>query len=466
MPTGEASLPSHMQPVSMRRGFAWTLVSNVVFALSQWGILAVLVKAGSQEIVGQFAIGLAISTPLFMFAGLELRILLATDRTKAFAFNQYLTLRLVGGTLAMALATGIAYWNYPHATAMVVVAVSFGKLIELIADTFHGLLQSYERMDRVSRSTLMHGITSCGFLAAAILITQSVFIATMMAAIGRLLVLVLYDIRVSSPFRGIRVDTHASADPTEDASKTKPSRDKRRSIVLAILGMPLAIKVLLISLNNNAARYFVAAFCGLAGLGVFVPVTAVATAGTSITRALNQAVAAPLAACRAAGDFVAFRGIVIRLLAVYAFIGGVGISIALMFGAQILTFLFRVEYAAYSHVLVLAMIAATVQFLAGILDLSMITLRKVNVLVPLSCLTLGLVTFTCWLWVPVYGMSGAAAALSVSRLPRLFAMGWIVWRETQPLEALVETNGTQAIHKNGIPVDEVNEPKPLDEIAA
>jgi O-antigen/teichoic acid export membrane protein len=463
-PTGalasEGELPSDMQPVSVRRGFTWTLVSNVVFALSQWGILAVLAKSGSQQMVGQFALGLAISTPLFMFAGLELRILLATDRTNAFSFKQYLSIRLVGGLLALSLATGIAYWNYPSATAMVVVAVSFGKLVELVADTFHGLLQSYERMDHVSRSTLMHGVVSCAFLAAAIVITQSVFVATMMAAVGRLLILLVYDIGVSSPFRALRISAESTESNRLSNDSDKPAPPRNR-LTLAILGAPLAIKVLLISLNNNAARYFVAAYCGLAGLGLFVPVTAVATAGTSITRALNQAVATPLAACRAVGDFAAFRVIVIRLLCLYTVIGVIGISIASAFGDKILTFLFRAEYAAYAHVLVLAMIAATVQFLAGILDLSMITLRRVNVLVPLSCVTLGLVTLTCWLWVPTYGMSGAAAALSVSRLPRLFAMAWIVWRETKPQESEHACDAfTNAVSKTQ---EQIEQP---DEIAA
>lgn len=462
--TGKGSLPSHMQPLSIRRGFTWTLTSNVVFAISQWGILAVLAKAGSQHIVGQFAIGLAISTPIFMFAGLELRILLATDRVNSFAFRHYLLLRLIGGGLAMAISTAIAYWQYPESTALVIVAVSFGKLVEMIVDTYHGLLQSFERMDHVSRSTFMHGIVSCGFLAVAIVVTQSVFVATMMSAIGRLMILIMYDIPVSSPFRSIRVSGSEQDATSTDAGAESVAASIRSSLRLAILGMPLAIKVLLISLNNNVARYFVAAFCGLSGLGLFVPITAVSTAGTSITRALNQAVAAPLAVCKAAGDFAMFRLIVTRLMAIYAVVGLCGIGVATLFGGPLLGLLFLPEYAAYSNVLVLGMVAATVQFFAGILDLAMIALRRVNILVPLSFLTLALVTLTCWLWVPTYGMSGAALSLSVCRLPRLFTMGWIVWKETRPLESL----GAAASNDGRIAIGPhlLDPGKPIEELAA
>ncbi len=53
---GTASFP---QPLSLRTNVAWTIAGNVIYAASQWGVLIVLARLGSQEAVGQFGLALA-----------------------------------------------------------------------------------------------------------------------------------------------------------------------------------------------------------------------------------------------------------------------------------------------------------------------------------------------------------------------------------------------------------------------
>ena len=54
--------------LSLRANFSWTFVGNVVYAGCQWAMLVVLAKLGTPEMVGQFALGLAISGPVIMLA--------------------------------------------------------------------------------------------------------------------------------------------------------------------------------------------------------------------------------------------------------------------------------------------------------------------------------------------------------------------------------------------------------------
>jgi len=56
------------KPFPLRVNFSWTLVGNIVYAGCQWGMLTVLAKIGTTEMVGQFALGLAITAPVFMFS--------------------------------------------------------------------------------------------------------------------------------------------------------------------------------------------------------------------------------------------------------------------------------------------------------------------------------------------------------------------------------------------------------------
>src|SRR5580700_4270976 len=92
---------SGSQPRSIRANFAWTLAGYAVYAGCQWGMLVALAKLGTPAMVGQFALGLAATAPLLMFANLQLRTVLATDTRGEYAFSDYLGLRLSSTLLAL-----------------------------------------------------------------------------------------------------------------------------------------------------------------------------------------------------------------------------------------------------------------------------------------------------------------------------------------------------------------------------
>ena len=83
------------KPLSLARNFSWTLIGSGLYAFCQWGMLVVLAKLCSTQMVGQFALGLAITAPVFMFAGLNLRTVQVTDARRDFQFGDYLGLRLL-----------------------------------------------------------------------------------------------------------------------------------------------------------------------------------------------------------------------------------------------------------------------------------------------------------------------------------------------------------------------------------
>src|SRR5512143_2641504 len=68
--------------LSLRRNFSWTLAGNIVYAGCQWGVLVILAKLGTPEMVGQFALGLAVTAPVIIFANLALRGVQVTDANR------------------------------------------------------------------------------------------------------------------------------------------------------------------------------------------------------------------------------------------------------------------------------------------------------------------------------------------------------------------------------------------------
>ena len=101
-PEGHIPFPraqkSHVHPsmpaVPIRRSVTWTGIGDALYAACQWGLLMVLARLGTPEMVGQFALALAVTAPVIIFSNLGLRPLQSTDACHQFAFGDYLTLRL------------------------------------------------------------------------------------------------------------------------------------------------------------------------------------------------------------------------------------------------------------------------------------------------------------------------------------------------------------------------------------
>lgn len=83
----KSKLQQSFEPLSLRQNFSWTFVGNVVYAACQWGMLVALTKLGTPEMVGQFTLGLAVTSPVFLFSNLQLRTLMATDAKQEYHFS-------------------------------------------------------------------------------------------------------------------------------------------------------------------------------------------------------------------------------------------------------------------------------------------------------------------------------------------------------------------------------------------
>src|SRR5215471_13039004 len=82
-----------IEGLTLRLNFVWALAGNISYALCQWGMIVALAKMSSSFMVGQFSLGLAISTPVLMFTNLQLRSVQATDVKRFYSFGSYLGLR-------------------------------------------------------------------------------------------------------------------------------------------------------------------------------------------------------------------------------------------------------------------------------------------------------------------------------------------------------------------------------------
>jgi O-antigen/teichoic acid export membrane protein len=406
-------MQQQQQPLTLRRNFSWTFVGNLVYAGSQWGMLVVLAKLGSPEMVGQFTLGLAVTAPVVMFTNLQLRGIQATDARNQYIFSDYLGLRLIMIGLALLLIAGIAFTaGYRWETKLVILLMGLAKAFESISDVFYGLLQQYEQMDRIAMSLMIKGPLSLIALGSGVYLTGSVLWGVVGLAVAWALILVGYDARNGTlTLKAIFQSRSIAFDYKDWQDVLRPHWKIKTLIKLAWFALPLGLVMMLISLNTNIPRYFVERYLGERELGIFAAMTYFQVVGTMVVSALGQAASPRLAQYYADGKDQAFRKLLLKLVGIAALLGGTAVLLVLIAGRQILTLVYGSEYANYSDLFAWLMVAAGLGYIASILGYAATAMRRIRYQ-PVALCAATFVSFcTCYYFISANGLWGATISV-------------------------------------------------------
>lgn len=387
---------------------SWGLFGSVTYAGCQWVMLVMLAKLGTAEMMGQFALGFAVAAPVFLLARLSLREVLVTDARGEHPFGDYLVLRLittVAGLLVISGIAGLASYNWETRSAIFLVGVV--KAVESVVDVLYGLMQKHERMDLIARSTVTRGVLSLLVFGAAVHLLGSVLWGLVLISAVSALVLATYDLPAAARLPGtglaprwVRIDL------------TRLTR----------LSWPLGVTTMLISLSVMIPRYFVEHYRGEQELGAFVAMSYLTLVGSTVVNTLGGVVSPRLARYYAAGDRASVCRALAALVALGTAIGGAGVVIAATWGREILTAVYRSEYAEQDGAFTLIMAAAGVAYVASFLGHAMMAARLFRVQMPLFAGVAGTALVTCAALVPAHGLVGAATANIVTITAQLLGV--------------------------------------------
>ena len=374
-------------------------------------MLAVLAKLGSTTMVGYFALGLAVTAPVYMLTNLNLRGIQSTDARREYQFGHYLGLRLLAIPLAFLIIVGVVVVSgYSRESAAVILVVGVAKAFESVSDVFYGLLQQHERMDRIAISMIAKGILSLAALGAGVYATHNVLWGALGLAIVWALLLVGYDMRNGALMlrRSTRAAPIGPQGPLAGLRALHPLWERALLKRLVYLTLPIGIVMMVGSLSVNIPRYAIERYLGSSELGIFAAMSYVLVAGTTVTSALGQAASPRLSQYFAAGRRSAFRSLLLRLLGVGAVLGSSGMLIGIVAGHTILTLLYRPEYAHYLNVFVWLLVAAGFSYVASFLGYGLTSARYLKIQVPISGAVVVCMATGSILLIPRYGMIAAA----------------------------------------------------------
>ena len=383
----------------LRHSFSWTFAGYAAQAACQWGMLVVLAKLGSKQIVGQYAWGLAVTAPVMLLANLQLREVQATDAREQFRFGHYLALRLAAIAAALLAVVGIVAAVSPsRQAAIVALLVAGSKAFDGVADVLFGRLQRLERMKPIATTLIVNGAVSLAAMAILMALTRSVVWAAAGSLLGSAAALAAV----------ARATARVSDEPM------RPRWDGAALRQLAWLALPLGVVALLHSLNANVPRYFVEHHFGEGTLGVYAAMVYVVTAGTTVTMALAQSAAPRLAQRFAGGDFAAFRRLLLKMVATGAALGLAGVAVAAVAGRQLLALVYRPEYADAAPVFVWLMAGGAVGYAASFLNTAMVAARAVRANAVLIAIVASVCAAASAALIPRYGLTGAAWAVGLT----------------------------------------------------
>lgn len=419
--------PAHAH--TLRGNFAWNAVGIIVFSLSQWAVLAVFAKLGTPALVGQIVYGLALTTPLFIIASLQLRQIQATDADNRYRLGQYVGLRVftTGAAIIVALFVACMAWTAGTQLALIVMLLALSKTFDAGSDVLYGLFQQMERMDYVGVSLVLRSVLAFASVVVLLLVSHSAPIALAGMAVSWGAVFMLFDIPVARNL--IRRRTRV---PDAITELRRPIFDLTQLTPLCFEAAPLGVVAFLFAVQAQVPRYVIEGLMNTRELGLFSAAAYLTFIGTALVNALGAPASVRLAQYYVAGARSSFNQLMRKLLLIASALGIAGILVSAIAGSRILALLYTNEYSRMAAVLTMLCAGSALSYLASFLGYGMTALRRYRVQVPMFLGVVMITLLSCYWLTGRYGMMGTAAGVLVGNLGQLLMAAAVVLRTKWP----------------------------------
>jgi O-antigen/teichoic acid export membrane protein len=415
---------------------AWMLVGNLLYGFSQWGQLIALAKIGTIEMVGSFALALAVCVPILMFSSLSLRSLQVTDYKQTHRFLEYVTVRLLTLLLAIIIivAIGVAV-GYSSVVILATALIGGAKAIEYVSDILYASMQQKENMAGIAISMIVRSVISVSSLSLGVYLSHSLLWGALCLLLSSAVILFAYDIpkTLSVADLEFRVVLRETIRFCKELVHLGGHRQLQK---LVKSGLPLGFVLLMVSLNLNIPRYFIKQHLGMRDLAIFSAVATLLAAGSVATNAIGQAAAPRLARSFATGDRRAFKALLLALVVASLGLGALGFVGALLFGQRAMTLLYRPEYSTHPELLMWLMASSGFFYLGSTLGYAVTAVRCFAPQLPLFTAAAVTTGIGCIVLVPRFGLQGAAIAILISSIVQCVGSAFLLWNSCRTADRL------------------------------
>lgn len=378
----------------MLKKISWTFTSNLVTAFVKWLMLIMIAKWLTPADVGVYALALAITSPLALFANMKLRSLYVN--AEAAHYHAYSVARNIVALFSFIALLLLAFFAY-HDAWLIIAMVGLSKLFELVSDFMYALAHRAQDMARLSKQIVIKQ-----------LLLIALFIGSLMWS-HDLLTALTVQVVVQLCYLAVETKLFVKRYPFE--------RTISLSLVWSILalGLPLGITQLVVSFNTFLPRYALELFSTSTMLGYFSAIAYVTVIANILMGAISQNYLHVFKRLYVAGDYRQIQRVLYRDLLGMAVLLCAGLMLAsIVAGKWLLTIIYAADYAAYAWLLPWMCICIFFNALNWNIDTLFLSIGVIKKQLYFALISSAIsIPVTAWL-VYEWGIVGAAGAMSVN----------------------------------------------------
>ena len=372
----------------------WFVGGNFVFAFSQWIFLIFFARMTNQENLGQYALALAIVTPVFAISNLQLRPLYILDvnSEQKYTYTHFYYLRLICSFIALAccLVLGLFF----NVSILVLLLVGLLKFFESYSDIICAYYNAHDQTQLISKSLFLKGMLSV--LAVAVGLYLFDFYTSLILFLMVYLVVWLC---------------------IDNLYIQKTQEIKKISLDLGMMksAIPMGISLGIVTLQSNIPRLFLDQYASIEAVGVFTVLSYFIIVGSIFINSICQYLS-PRLTHAWNHNRAYFKKLLSMALCVAGGLGLIAIFLSYFMGEFVLNLVYGAEYVAYTDAFVLTMVAGFILYLATVLGYTLTAIGFIKQQVYLFSIVLIFSVLVSYLCIPEYGIVGGIYTLIVSYL--------------------------------------------------
>jgi O-antigen/teichoic acid export membrane protein len=222
---------------------------------------------------------------------------------------------------------------------LIMALLSLSKSFESMSDIIYGKFQKLDRMDYISISMMVKGVSSFLLFYTLLMITRDLICALLGMTFVWAAVLFFYDLKI-----------------LENYSKIGRFERKKTILIfkqLLVLSLPLTITTVLVSISGYMPRYFLEYISGKEAVGLFSVASVPLALINLFNGSIGQTIMNRATLSFQHGKYREFIQLTARVTAIFFFVSTALFLLFVTFGKEIILFLFSKQYVSAVPVMVI-----------------------------------------------------------------------------------------------------------------
>lgn len=364
--------------------------STLLFSFNQWIQVILITRMIGLYEMGLFSYFLAIVAPLVLFSRFSFSDLVPTQRKYSYGYTIFARFRSILNYIFLFSMVGFALtFDLKPYEIICLILFSVFKFYETKEDFIYTENIAEANIRFLAHSKIIKSIVTILFFTLAVFLTHSLMVAIISLLVSQILVYYMYDKRFSS------YDHHLAK-----------LFGKMHFRHIFWLGIGLSIVGLLSSLNANVPRYILEHYHSVEDLGIYATIMYFAAISSNIVITINQSYISELASA-AAESLRKFYGAFLRLLGLYLIVILLGNIILLLYGNDILVFVYGEAFRGYQTEMLLLGAFISLIVIEKSFEMALNIFNLYNIQVILQMANFVITVILSMLLIVPYGIRGA-----------------------------------------------------------